>query len=113
LGIAQDAKTPFSSRKSNEADCHRVFETTKDAAATTSPHSPDWFGRFSKISIASICCERHWRCFDCLEFRQRDWRLRPHRKLALTHGIFWPLVIRKPRIEVSQLASAVHSVNPI
>src|ERR1700675_5221030 len=47
-----------------------VFLNDKDAAATNSPHSPDWFGRFRKNSVASICCERHCFASDCFfEFR--------------------------------------------
>jgi hypothetical protein len=42
-----------------------VFLNDKDAAAITSPHSPDRFARFRKNSVASICCERHCFAFDC------------------------------------------------
>src|SRR3984893_3671773 len=83
-----------------------VFLNDKDAAATTSPHSPDWFGRFSKISIASICCERHCVALDCFGVSSAGLEISPHSKSALTHDIFWPLVI--PQAEesrVSQLAS--------
>ena len=43
-----------------------VFLNDKDAAAITSPRSPDRFARFRKNSVASICCERHCFAFDCL-----------------------------------------------
>src|SRR6202047_2239296 len=51
-----------------------VFLNDKDAAAITSPHSPDRFARFRKNSVASICCERHCFAFDCFGVSfQRDW----------------------------------------
>jgi hypothetical protein len=43
-----------------------VFLNDKDAAAITSPRSPDLFARFRKKPVASICCERHCFAFDCL-----------------------------------------------
>src|SRR5882762_11607732 len=56
-----------------------VFLNDKDAPATTSPHSPDWFGRFRKNSVASICCERHCCACDCFGVSSAGLGISPHR----------------------------------
>jgi hypothetical protein len=83
-----------------------MFLNDKNVSATTALHSPDWFGRFRKISVPSILCERHCCGFNCLQFSQRDWDFTSSH-WALTHHVFRSLVF--PQAEesrVSKLASS-------
>jgi hypothetical protein len=58
FGTAQDAKSPiYGQPEIIVKPGGIVFLNDKDASAATSPHLPDWFGRFRKSSFASICCE--------------------------------------------------------
>jgi hypothetical protein len=91
-----------------------VFLNDKDAAAITSPHSPDRFARFRKTLLLRYAVSDIVLPSTALGFRQRDWGFRlianqPSR--TTSSGL---LSFRKPRNRgCRSLPPAVHSVNPI